>query len=240
MLVRKRRACRSHAHRGEDDNMGMPPTPEQPGQGYPGYPPQGQQPGYPPQPPSGYPPQGPAYPPPGAGYPPPPGYAPQGPQGQGYPGYPPPQPPRPGSASRWGPTSIGLDPAIGAGLSYLVPILGLIFFLVEKNNRFLRFHAMQAFLMHVVSFVIWIPISIVVAALSAPSYTIDPNTGVVTSGGALAGLGCLSCVVPLLGLAIFAVWIIALINAFQGKYFKIPVLGNFAENIAGGPAQPLF
>lgn len=202
--------------------MGMPPNQGQSGPEYPGYPTQGQQPGYPP---------------PGAGYPPPPGYGPQGPQGQGYPQMQPPTPPR---ASRWGASSVGIDPAVGAGLSYLVPVLGLIFFLMEKSNRFLRFHAAQAFLLQVVSFIIWIPVSILVTVLSTPAYTVDPTTGAVSYSGAAAGLGCIGCLTPLLGLAIFVVWVIGLINAFQGKYFKMPIIGGIAENMAGGPPQPLF
>ena len=36
----------------------------------------------------------------------------------------------------------------------------------------------------------------------------------------------------LIGLAAFVLWIVLLINAFQGKYFKLPVIGDFAEKYA--------
>jgi uncharacterized membrane protein len=41
---------------------------------------------------------------------------------------------------------MGLEAHIAAGLSYIW-ILGLIFFFVEKSNRFVRFHAAQAILL---------------------------------------------------------------------------------------------
>jgi len=43
-----------------------------------------------------------------------------------------------------GPTSMGMDANVEAGLSYLFSIVGgLIFYFGEKQNRFVRFHAMQ-------------------------------------------------------------------------------------------------
>lgn len=35
----------------------------------------------------------------------------------------------------------------------------------------------------------------------------------------------------LLGIALFIVWIIAVINVLQGKYWKIPVIGDYAEKL---------
>src|SRR5579884_1915624 len=158
-------------------------------QGYPGYPPPGTPPGYAP---------------PGQAYPPPPGY-------QGYP----PPPPRPPSSARWGPTSIGIDPAIGAGLCYIVPILGLIFFLIEKENRFLRVNAMQGFLLHIAGFIITLPLDIASGLFSA---TARGSSGDVAVAGTL---GVLGCVAGLVGIALFVAWLMAFINSFQGKYFKI-------------------
>src|SRR6266581_1629940 len=81
----------------------------------------------------------------------------QPPQG-GYqqPGYQPPQggyqqgpygAPPSGAQSPLGPSSMGMQPNVAAGLSYVFGwVTGLIFFLVEKQNRFVRFHAMQSIL----------------------------------------------------------------------------------------------
>src|SRR6516225_143091 len=69
------------------------------------------------------------------------------PPGQGYqqqpPGYQQPVPAQSVIAQQLGPSSIGIDPNIAGALSYFW-IIGLIFFLIEKKNRFVRFHAFQA------------------------------------------------------------------------------------------------
>src|SRR6266705_859993 len=55
-------------------------------------------------------------------------------------------PPSAGAAAS-GPTSMGMQPNVAAGLSYVLGwITGLVFFLMEKQNRFVRFHAMQSIL----------------------------------------------------------------------------------------------
>src|SRR5215831_21350060 len=53
-------------------------------------------------------------------------------------------PPLPQSTGQWGPSSIGLEANVAAGLGYLIPLIGLIFFFIEKSNRFVRFHGAQS------------------------------------------------------------------------------------------------
>jgi uncharacterized membrane protein len=118
-----------------------------------------------------------------------------------------------GTQSPLGPTSMGMQPNVEAGLSYVFGwITGLIFFLVEKQNRFVRFHAMQSILFFGGITVIDIVLNII------------GNFGFL---GVLTFL--LSSVVGLIG---FVGWIVLLINGFQGKYFKLPVIGDYAEKYA--------
>jgi uncharacterized membrane protein len=189
--------------------------------------------GQPPQPPYGSPPPPPQGP---YGAPPPPPQgpygAPQGPYGapqqpygapqQPY-GAPPQQPyggPPSGSPNRWGPTSLGMDANVAAGLSYIY-IVGLIFFFVEKSNRFVKFHAAQAILLDIAATV-----------LSILNSTINRS---VSGGSTLA-----TCVFGLLGLGIFALWIWGLIAGFTGRYVKFPIIGDWAERWAGGPPVPAY
>jgi uncharacterized membrane protein len=122
-------------------------------------------------------------------------------------------------ASALGPTSMGMQANVEAGLSYVVGwITGLIFFFGEKQNRFVRFHAMQSILLY--------------AALTGLYIVID----VLTTALAFSGLGplliLLGLVTWLIGLGALALWIILMINAFQGKYLKLPVIGDYAEKYA--------
>lgn len=120
-----------------------------------------------------------------------------------------------GGASPLGASSMNMDPKTAAGLSYLgIWVTGLIFFLIEKQNRFVRFHAMQSILFF--GGIVVLDIILGFAAGFAP--------------GILAlGLGCVSW---LIGLAAFVGWIVLMINAFQGKYFKLPIVGDYAERYA--------
>jgi uncharacterized membrane protein len=123
-------------------------------------------------------------------------------------------------------SSTGLDENIAALLSYVFGWLsGLIFFLIEKDSRLVRFHAMQSLLFNVVlgvvAFALWIVLFIVFLIAAQVS-------------GALTTL--LSLVSILVWLLFFVVivggWVICLVKAFQGQYFKLPVIGNFAEKFS--------
>ncbi|WP_287268020.1 DUF4870 domain-containing protein [Thermogemmatispora sp.] len=118
-----------------------------------------------------------------------------------------------GAAGTLGPTSMGMEANMAAGLSYLVGwITGLIFYLSEKQNRFVRFHAMQS--------IIWFAaLTILIVALDVLGMI--PFVGLLTF--------CLSGLVGLVG---FVSWIVLLIMAFQGKYFKLPIIGDYAERYA--------
>jgi len=114
----------------------------------------------------------------------------------------------PGTQSPLGPTSMGMSPNVEAGLSYLFGwITGLIFFLVEKQNRFVRFHAMQSILFF--------------GGLTLINIILN-----VIGGIGIPGLGLLAALVGIVG---FVGWIVLLINGFQGKYFKLPIIGDYAE-----------
>lgn len=103
-----------------------------------------------------------------------------------------------------GKTSTGIQPNIAALLSYLVGfITGLIFFLIEKDNKFVRFHAMQSMITFGGIFVLQTVILFI------------PVIGVM--------------LLPLLGLGSLILWIILMIKAYQGEMFKLPIVADIAE-----------
>ena len=123
-------------------------------------------------------------------------------------------------------SSTGLDENVASLLSYIFGwISGLVFFLIEKDSRLVRFHAMQSLLFNilifVVAFVLWVVLFVFFLILSQVS-------------GALTTLLSL---VSVLIWAVFSIvalgaWILCLVKAFQGQYFKLPVIGNFAEKFS--------
>ena len=119
-----------------------------------------------------------------------------------------------------GPTSMGMDANVAAGLSYLFSLVGgLIFYFGEKQNRFVRFHAMQSILFNAFWIVLFIVFFFVQSILYA-TVILSPLAFVLT------------CLTILLPFAIFVFWIILMVYAFQGKYFKLPVIGDYAEKYA--------
>ena len=108
------------------------------------------------------------------------------------------------------PAGSGLSENVASGLSYVFGWLtGLIFYLIDKRPE-VRFHAMQSIVFAVVAMLVgWIR---------------------------LATSGFLSGLLWLVSLVFFFTWIFLMIQAFQGKHFKLPVIGDFAEQQAGRPA----
>jgi uncharacterized membrane protein len=133
-----------------------------------------------------------------------------------------PPPDQPGSENQK--TALGLDANLGAALGYPIGILALIIFIMEKENRFARFHALQSLLYHVA----WVVVFIVVAIL----FTILGFLAAAI-GDAIGGLLGILTVLLWLGvlLAYFAILIFTAVKAYGGKWFKLPIIGNMAEKI---------
>ncbi len=122
----------------------------------------------------------------------------------------------PGSDPK-GKTSTGLDANLAALLAYVLTwVTGLIFFIIEKENRFVRFHAMQAILFGVSITALYIALTIV-----------TPIIGFV-SGILAAMVGLVGLLIPLLFLV---GWILCMVKAYQGEMFKLPIIGDMAANI---------
>ena len=123
-------------------------------------------------------------------------------------------------------SSTGLDENVAALLAYVATWLsGLIFFLIEKDSRFVRFHAMQAILLGasaaVVFIVLWI-LSIIGFFISA---------AISDALGGLVGL-LITLLFAVVGIGFFIAFVMCLIKAYQKQYFKLPVIGNFAEKFS--------
>ncbi len=107
-------------------------------------------------------------------------------------------------------STTSLEPNVAGLLCYLAGwITGLIFILIEKENKFVRFHAMQSIVTFGAFTVIWIPLSI------------------------LAGLDVLrvlfSVLEAVVGILAFVLWIVLMIKAYHGERYKLPIAGDIAE-----------
>jgi uncharacterized membrane protein len=102
-------------------------------------------------------------------------------------------------------TSIGIRARTAGWLSYLFGwVTGLAFFLLEKENRFVRFHAMQSMLFF-------------------GSFSILEE--IIRF---FYGVGLYSSV---LGLVAFIFWIVLMVRACKGVYYKLPVIGDLTDKL---------
>lgn len=124
-----------------------------------------------------------------------------------------------------GKTALGLDTNVGALLCYLpVCAISLIYSIIvlvtEKNDRTMRFHAMQSLILTAIYVVFVIAISFVGGVIAG-----------VTGSGLLGSLFSLLSLVVII--AFLAAMIYGCIKAYQGQMFKFPVVGDLAEKWAG-------
>lgn len=118
-----------------------------------------------------------------------------------------------------GKTSSGLDQNLAGALAYVLgPITGILFLVLEKENRFVRFHAMQSTILGVA----WIALSIVLSLVA----------------GALAFIPVIGWIVSILvsfGLSVigFLLWLLLLWKAFQGEEWEFPGVGPLARKQLG-------
>ncbi|MFL6526466.1 MAG: DUF4870 domain-containing protein [Chthoniobacterales bacterium] len=126
-----------------------------------------------------------------------------------------------------GPTTTGLPANVAAALACIPLIGGIIFYLVEKQNSFVRFYAMQS----IVFGGAWILFDIISMIVSSIF-------------GALPGLGGVlitlwSLVAALVHLGFLVVFIITVVKAFTGVRWEIPYIGPIARQQSNGGTTTL-
>ena len=110
-------------------------------------------------------------------------------------------------------TSTGIKPNVAGLLCYIAGwVSGLIFLLIEKESKFVRFHAIQSIAIYVVLFVIYMV------------FWFIPIIGWIIN--------------IFIGLAMFILWIVLMYKAYHGEKFKLPIVGDFAEKQANQADQP--
>ena len=132
----------------------------------------------------------------------------------------------PPSSAPGGKTSIGLDANLGAMLCYIANflccmglVLAIVFLVTEKENRFVKFHAVQSLFLVALQIAVGIVVSILGLILSLVLNMIDMAflAWLLVFGFRLV-----------LFLVFIAFWIVAGIKAYGGQWYKLPIIGEFA------------
>ena len=105
-------------------------------------------------------------------------------------------------------TALGINENMEGVLCYVLGfITGILFLVLEKDNKFIRFHAMQSIVTFLALFVILMVIGII------------PFLGWILS--------------ELIGLVGIILWLLLMFKAYQGEKYKLPIAGDFAEKQIG-------
>ena len=129
-----------------------------------------------------------------------------------------------------GKSALGLDGNIAAALGYPFGIIAIICLIMEKENRFVKFHALQSILLHVGFIVVAIALSVLGTILAIAGVAASAATNSGAFGGLigmLIGLVWLVLVLAYVGGLIFAA-----VKSYGGAEFKLPIIGNMAEKFA--------
>lgn len=108
--------------------------------------------------------------------------------------------------------SSGLSDDAASGLAYLTFVPAIIFLVVApyNTNPKVKFHAWQSIFLAVAWLCLWV-LDIVLAFIPVIGWIL----------------------MFLLAVGLFILWLICIIQAFQGKKFVVPVIGPLAEKQAG-------
>lgn len=134
-------------------------------------------------------------------------------------------PPPPASVSGTPSGSTGLPSNVAAALACIPLIGGIIFFVLEKHDQFVRFYAMQSIIFGgawVIFVIIWKVLFGVLAFIPAIGWIFAVILWLIW---AIWNIGAV------------IIWIIAMIKAFSGVRWDIPYVGPMARNQIDGTTR---
>ena len=129
---------------------------------------------------------------------------------------------RPGAPNRDAPnystvTSSGIEPNVAAALSYILGLItGIVFLIVERQNRHVRFHAAQS----VIASALIVVVSIGVSMIS-PILALIPIIGWVV----------VFILTMTLTVGTFVLWLLCMWKAYTGDKWELPVAGEMAKKM---------
>jgi uncharacterized membrane protein len=133
------------------------------------------------------------------------------------------------------PASAGteLQPNIAAAIACFFSVLGGIIFLVlEKKNKFVRFYAMQSVVFGAIAFLLFFGFAVVAGVFISV-------IGRIPLIGPLFGF-IVSLIYVALFLGFWAISIMTIIKAFKNKEWEIPYIGPIArKQLVSGPLSKL-
>src|SRR6267143_1239514 len=124
----------------------------------------------------------------------------------------PPPAPSPGPAPSSDPSSMDLPPNVAAAIACIPLVGGIIFYILEKRNNFVRFYAMQSIIFGIA----WFLFNIFSAVVRAVFWAIPGIGGILVFFWAI--------IAALVHLLFLVIMIVTIVKAFTGVRWEIPYI----------------
>ena len=109
----------------------------------------------------------------------------------------------------------GLDTNLASLLCYMCGVVtGIIFLLIEKKDKTVRFHAWHSIVFNAVIFVFSIALSILSSIILKISFWL---------------YGAFSVLYMVIWLGVFVIWVVLMVKAYQGSVLTLPVVTDVAR-----------
>jgi uncharacterized membrane protein len=120
-------------------------------------------------------------------------------------------------------SSTSLKPNVAGFICYLgMWVAGIIFLIIEKKNKTVRFHAMQSLVTFGILFILWAIVSNIISL----AWAVAPYG----SPGAFWAAGMASMAVwAIFFVIILILWIVLMIKTYKDQMYKVPLFGGLAE-----------
>ena len=117
--------------------------------------------------------------------------------------------------------TFGLDENVASAACYVLTwVTGIIFLLVEKNNKTVRFHAWQSILT-------FLPLTILYYILTSVVWWLFFGAGTYAAVGIWGILGLIG---TLIWIVMLILWLVLMYKAYSGEKFLVPIVGAIAES----------
>jgi len=120
---------------------------------------------------------------------------------------------------------------LGIAFGYIAFLVPLVIFFLDKENKFIAFHAMQAFLLGVIMLVINIILGIISAIVVANAVASAVALNPYAWGAGWGAIAAVAAIGTIIGVIFFIFAIIALVNGMKYQIYEIPLFGKWAEKI---------
>lgn len=121
-------------------------------------------------------------------------------------------------------SSTGLSPRVAGVLCYAAAwVSGLLFLAIERESRFVRFHAWQS----VLAFGGLTLIPVLSSGATILMAFVSPNAFRV-----------MAWVTQGLWIVLLAAWLLCVVQVTQGKRWKLPLVGRYADRLASRSPSP--